>query len=418
MTALVPSSSSPRRHVPTHRVRRAVFGVVVVLLAGAAYVSLRGGLFARPVAAELPVAPWAVQAAVDAAEEGATVRIGPGIFEGPVRLGARSIRLIGAGDERTILCSTGEAPVLSVHAAPGVRVQIENLTIAGNDSSAPGLLVEGGYADVHNVTFRGHHGSAAVVREGGQAVFTDCVFRDNHSGYAGGAVFNAGGAVLLLHCVLEENRARTFGGAVYSKGGVLETMGCTFTRNYTDGGAFGGAVYGEATRLRAIASSFDHNESADAGGAVYLHGGQADIERCRFAGNVARDAWALYSAGTGIRLQGSTLCGARESLLGGDFTPGAGNSFQDNCFPDCNRNGIDDTLELARGWLRDADGNGIPDVCESRYGMVRDEEGNLIVDDIPFVVDPAQREEYYQPKRTRRDSNPRPLVSKTNALSN
>ncbi len=393
------------------RVRRAAGAAVAVALVGVAFISLRSGLFAQPVRAEVdsqgvtagaeadgiidvPAEAVSLEAALNAASEGITIRLAPGRYQGSVTIGERSIRVVGAGASRTLIRGTRPGAVLQIKGGLQTLVNIEDLTVSGGlGETGAGLLVTSGHADIRGVTFRANDGSGAITQAQAKATFTDCTFQDNRNGFAGGALCNIGGAVLMVNCTCEGNRARTFGGAVYSQGGSVETIACFFTENSTTSGAYGGAVYGSGASLKVASTTFARNESREAGGAVYVQGGDALIDRCNFSGNLAEDAWAVYSKNAGVRVAGSTLCGNEQRLLGGDLKQGAGNAFDAACFPDCNQNGVSDADEVARGWARDADGNGIPDECdldcnqngmpdayEIARGFAQDANGNGVID--------------------------------------
>ena len=149
-----------------------------------------------------------------------------------------------------------------------------------------------------------------------------------------------------------------------SKGGRVELLACTLEDNATHSGAWGGAVFGSDAVVELHGSEFARNRAIDAGGAVYLAGGVADISRCSFTGNLSDEARSLYSRGAGVRIASSRLCGIEAVALGGDFAFGDDNVFDASCHGDCNQNGVSDAEELELGWVADRDGNGTPDACD------------------------------------------------------
>ncbi len=59
-----------------------------------------------------------------------------------------------------------------------------------------------------------------------------------------------------------------------------------------------------------------------------------------------------------------------------------------DCSPvvsDCNRNEIEDTLDIAKGLSRDCNGNGVPDECDIRNETSQDRNGNTIPDECELV---------------------------------
>lgn len=357
--------------------------LAVAVLGGVAYLSLQSGVFTSPVAAQPDLAAAAAAArsdgvirvpselptlgaALEASQPLDTIELAPGDHLGGVSLPSHPVRLIGAGMSATRIHAAPGGPVLRVVGHGGGECSIEQLAVVGGKGAeGAGVLVEAGRVQLRQVSLRANEGSAVVVRSGSQVTLAECVLSGNQGPRAGGAVRNEGGEVLAVSCQFADNTAITFGGAIYSDGGSLDLVACTFDDNATTGGAFGGAVYGAGARIRVVGSEFARNTSLESGGAVYLDRGSAEIERSSFTGNLAQQgAWAICSFGAQAELRSSQLCGEAEQLLGGDLVQGPSNSFHAACFADCNQNGMDDSLEIARGWAADVDANGVPDACD------------------------------------------------------
>jgi len=352
-------------------------------LGGAAYLSLQSGVFTSPVAAQPDFAAAAAAAradgiirvpselptlgaALEASQPLDMIELAPGDHLGGVTLPSHPVRVTGAGMGATRIQAAPGGPVLRVVGHGGGECSIEQLAIVGGKGpEGAGVLVEAGRVQLRQVSLRDHEGSAVVVRPASQVTLAECVLSGNHGPRVGGAVRNEGGEVLAVSCQFVDNTAITFGGAIYSDGGTLDLVACTFDDNATTSGAFGGAVYGAGARVRVVGSEFARNTSLESGGAVYLDRGSAEIERSSFTGNLAQQgAWAICSSGAQAELRSSQLCGEAEQLLGGDLVHGPSNSFNAACFADCNQNGMDDSLEIARGWAADVDANGVPDACD------------------------------------------------------
>lgn len=404
--AAAPASASTRPS--RHPWRKVGALAAVVAVAGGAVASFRGGWFTRPVSADIqgskglssgssngsssngsstsgasqaalaaaqaaaadgiidvPSEVAGLQTALDAAQDGQVVRLAAGVFHGPFKLGAHSVRLLGAGASKTELLGTANGPVLRADAAGQTRVGIEDLTIRGTRSArCTGLMVGSGWVEALRVNFVGHSNSGVLVTASGKPVLVQCSFADNSSPFAGGGVCSMGGQTTLVSCSFDGNTALTFGGAVYVRQGSLQAMECTFAGNATTAGAYGGAFFSDDAQLVVSKCQFDGNESVESGGALYVRGGLAEVEECRFTGNRAESGWAVYSQGAGVRVERSVLCGQPDRLLGGDLRS-MGNNFDQHCFADCNQNGIDDAREIALGWAKDMDGNGVPDSCDA-----------------------------------------------------
>jgi predicted outer membrane repeat protein len=222
--------------------------------------------------------------------------------------------------------------------------------------------------DVRDVRFTGNEGGGARIT-GGSGRFTECSFVGNRSAGSGGAVRAERGDATFVSCTFRGNEANGFGGAVAGDGGTVSLLACTLEGNATRSGAWGGAVYGKEAVLELHGSDFARNRSIEAGGAVYLMGGIGDVSRCTFESNFSLEAPSLFSRGAGVRIAGSRLCGAQEIALGGDFAADDGNVFDEQCFGDCDQNGVADAEDIERGWAQDRDGNGVPDSCDPDCNM-------------------------------------------------
>ncbi len=359
------------------------------LVAVAAFVSLRSGVgtrgadagFVRPVAAlgaltdnviDVPAEAPSLQAALDAALDGSVIRLGPGTFVGAVRAEGLRVTIVGAGVDRTFVRGLGRAPAMSFTAGEGgddAAVAIAGLTVtAGPGAEGPGLALDGVAYDVRDVRFTGNQGGAVRIA-GGRGRFSDCTFDANRSRESGGAVHAERGDATFVSCTFRGNEAGGFGGAVAGEGGTVSLLACTLDGNATRSGAWGGAVYGNGTVLELHGSDFARNRSIEAGGAVYLLGGIGDVSKCTFESNFSLEAPSLFSRGAGVRIAGSRLCGAQEIALGGDFAADDGNVFDEQCFGDCDQNGVADAEDIERGWAQDRDGNGVPDACDPDCNM-------------------------------------------------
>ena len=110
-----------------------------------------------------------IQAAVDAAQEGDTIRIGPGTFAGGIEI-AKSVQLVGTAAGATTI--SGGGPVVTIgDAMAGPTVSISRLTVTGgsNDSKpasifGPGFFVAGG---------------GVLVLEGATVTISDSVISGN-----------------------------------------------------------------------------------------------------------------------------------------------------------------------------------------------------------------------------------------------
>lgn len=160
-----------------------------------------------------------VQAAIDAAIEGDTVRILPGIYDENVVLG-KNIVVQGGGFQNTIVRSThgdavtmtsGKIMWLTVVAA-GNGVLIKNSTITNcivRDCSGTGIAINGTGAIVRNCLSFNNRGDGIVALGGATTIAT------NNISFANGAwgMFGQDGSSMIArYCVVYGNGAGSLGG--------------------------------------------------------------------------------------------------------------------------------------------------------------------------------------------------------------
>jgi len=362
------------------------FGARATTFAGlaaatAAFVSLRGGFFTRGASAEfvrptvafdalqdgvieVPTEATSIQAAIDFAPDGSTIKVAAGTYAGGIHSEGKSITITGAGADATLIRGFANSPVFSFAGTSSDRVIISGLSVVGGRGDAGcGIFLENVSFEVRDAHIAGNQGAGTIIR-GATGDFNGCVFEDNRGPQSGGGARNDGGSPTFVGCTFRHNISSTFGGAVYSKGGKVALLACTVEDNSTSSGAWGGAIFGEDAHFELHGTDFARNRALESGGAVYLLRGVADISRCSFTGNFSDEARSLFSRGAGVRIASSHLCGASGIALGGDMTFEDDNVFDTACFGDCNQNGVSDSEELALGWSADRDGNGVLDACD------------------------------------------------------
>ncbi len=244
---------------------------------------------------EIVVAAGAdVQAAVDAASEGAVVQLDPGLHQGPVDLRGRALTFAGAScDATTLYLDQPGTPVL----ADGGEVVA--LTIAGG--SEHGVVVSGDVT-LSRVCVRGNStldSGGGVHVEAGTLTLTDSVIADNFAAVdAGGLHLLAGTTALVVRTQFLDNQALIRGGGAYARGAALNLRNTVFAGNRAtyDGGAAGVATTqaGPAT-LTARFCTFVGNEipydfartgtDSAQGAALYSSGATLDVSDSVFAFN-------------------------------------------------------------------------------------------------------------------------------------
>ena len=328
-----------------------------------------------------------IQAAVNAAPVGTTIRVGAGVWSGiPVviskQLTLRSIH----GALTTTLDGTGlSTSIIQVAGPISQLVTIDGFTM---ENGTVGTLWNG------SVRVGG-----AVAIFNARAEIHNCVFRTNGSEY-GGAVYGIGYAGLIANCGFDSNQASVDGGALLlGLGSTWEVRACIFAGNSA---VLGGGAHVWNVDGRFINCAFDSNNASDAGGAVswFSDGGLPLLFfDCAFDANIAAiGGGAARVGGTQLfHIGNSTFCANEPEAVDGDFLNLGGNIFGLDCDgdgvceavegeasaeSDCDENGIDDLCDILDDPSRDVDGDGRLDACERS-------RGDLNLDGIVNAIDLA-----------------------------
>jgi predicted outer membrane repeat protein len=162
--------------------------------------------------------------------------------------------------------------------------------------------------------YREQRDSGLRVLADGVVTFEDSYIHDNdvyYCGYCysdvGGAVTNEGTAT-FVRTRFRNNGAYWGGGAIYANNGSLTLIDSQFIGNGSD---YGGAIFhgGLTSSLVVDGCTFTDNGAGEDGGAIYLVGGGAVIERSAFIGNEA------HSYGSGGAVAGSFTGDIRSSTF-------------------------------------------------------------------------------------------------------
>jgi predicted outer membrane repeat protein len=364
-----------------------------------------------------------LQSAIDAAATGTTVLVAPGVYKGNWTIRNKWIVLRGEGDAANpgawLQSERGDKPVLTIEGLAACGTEIDNLLLFGaSGTQGVGMLVDRADITARRCAFNGNEGGGVAHRSGKSEYFS-CLFERNGADFAGGGLRNDAGNLTLVGCVVRGNNARTFGGGIYSSNGTLTLVEVTISGNTTRSGAWGGGIYSAESSLLALDASIERNASAGSGGGVFVAGGDASLHACRFTANRSADAWSVDARDAKVQLETSMVCGDNLSPNLGASISRSGVTFLGECFPDRNRNGIDDAqeiasgsesdcdrngvpdsadpdcnenglvdaCEIAAGWVRDCNGNGIPDRCEILRGLAADRDGDGVLDECESVAE-------------------------------
>lgn len=232
----------------------------------------------RLVPAEYP----SIQAAVDAAENGDVVLVGPGTY-------AEAIDLQGKGIE----IRSQDGPHATTLDGAGLGVSI---VVMLNDEPAEAKLVGFTLRSGEGTPFGTGRLGGAIFAAGAEATVSDCIFEHNEATGAGGAIAMIGCAMIIERCRFIENSAGfgDGGGAIWMSGSDGRINRCRFLGN--SAGFYGGAISLINSEPIVANCLFTGNEAAQ-GGAIRNSASSPQIIHCTVAYNTADDDFTTTGGG-------------------------------------------------------------------------------------------------------------------------
>jgi hypothetical protein len=222
---------------------------------------------------KLATASQDIQAAIDAAEDGDTVRVAAGTYKITTTLVVKkSITIQGAGAESTVIDAQGKCQCIKLGKASTLR----GFTITGGKAREGAGVACGGGSVVTACTIIGNtaerYGGGISVRAGGRkpvtATVSNCKIVQNRvidymhtdTPWGGGGIY-ADGSVVVTNCVIQANEAAQRAGGIWCHGGATLAENCTITNN---------RAYGKRKR-----NPNGHGSMEEGGGGAYCDfGGQ------------------------------------------------------------------------------------------------------------------------------------------------
>jgi hypothetical protein len=273
-----------------------------------------------------------VQAAVDAAQDGDTIDVGAGTFQGGITI-TKSVQLVGVSAGATII--RGGGPVVTIGqfegANAGLQVGLSRLTITGGVNDTQGFAAGGGIwipqgsGDATGATVRIDSSVISANRAAPNATFSDsnpgpCDVPQDECAIGGGGGIANSGILTLTNSRVSANVAGTpaitdyaFGGGISnSSQGTLSVFDSVVSRNraavsppngrFTEGGGIEdfGTMTIEDSRITGNSSvvvslvpnsllAGGGKQLADAGGVDLQSGGSATISGSTISDNTVSD---------------------------------------------------------------------------------------------------------------------------------
>ena len=210
-----------------------------------------------------------IQEGLNAASDGDTVFVAPGVYTGPdnknLVFGGVSVVVSGTGsrDETVIDCEgSGRGFYIGGSAAP----IIENLMVTNGDTiKGGGIYLEGTSPTLRNVRFVRNaalDGGGGLYSRNGSPTLEDVLFDDNTAAIQGGGMLCVSSSPTLSDVVFFQNAAQGSGGGMACVFSSPAVSGCVFRRNSA---VFGGAIYCGESSPSVTSCTFVENEGSHGG---------------------------------------------------------------------------------------------------------------------------------------------------------
>jgi Right handed beta helix region len=234
----------------------------------------------------------AIQAAVNAAGTGDTIRIAPGTFAGGVTID-RSVSLIGVGASATGPEYPGVTALGGgIEAFAGTNVTIRNSVIADNRAVPDGSVASVVAICPGDVPCPASFGDAAGIDDWGTMTLIGTSVSDNHAAAnqsdGGGIVVEAGAALSLTHSAVTRNSASALAptGRFAAGGGIFVDGGASLTVQDSSIDANTSSVANSIPTPYPDQTGATDQENAEPGGVFLSDGSSATIRNSTLDGNI------------------------------------------------------------------------------------------------------------------------------------
>ena len=187
-----------------------------------------------------------IQAALDAADDGDEIVVGPGTYDETIDLLGKQVTLRSSdGPAATIIDIAGmAASVVTCATGEGPGTVVDGFTITGSTQpdDGGGIYVQAAGPTITNCVVTGNtagrNGAGMYVTGDTAPTVFGCTFAGNTAGLHGGGVHS--GSITITNCVLDANAALRGAGFYTLQGLQTQVTSCLFTNN---AGAEGTAIW-------------------------------------------------------------------------------------------------------------------------------------------------------------------------------
>ncbi len=248
-----------------------------------------------------------IQEAIDAADAGDIVWVGPGLyFEHDLNFAGKALTLAGTDwASTTTIDADGQGRVMTFNAAETADTVVRRFTLSGGYTDIGGAIYTVDASPVFERVIiqnnlAGTSGGGFYV-DGGTPRFVDSIVANNRAEnvYGGGGSIGGGASVTLDHVVFQQNDSKLEGGGISVNAASATLTGCVFLNNKSISSRGGGAYFRNAggsisDTLFASNASLGTSGSASYGGGLYLDSSTPAISQTVFRSNNANYGAGLY----------------------------------------------------------------------------------------------------------------------------
>ncbi len=231
-----------------------------------------------------------IQLALNAAADGDTVLVKPGVYEirapidfnpGPISP-PKNVKLVSeAGPDHTTIrmadppANRLRSSIMIFESGESGASLVEGFTLTGGEETRWGVVEDWMIG-----------GGAFLILDGSSPTIRKCVITENASTHgAGMMICNNGSSPRVSECVFSDNLAHQRASMIYlRRNASVDIRDCTFVKNTAVG--FAGIYAWEGTQITITNSEFSQNYSETAG-AIRFFGCKATMVNCTLWGNMA-----------------------------------------------------------------------------------------------------------------------------------
>jgi hypothetical protein len=246
---------------------------------------------AAPATIKVPADQPTVQGAIDAARDGDTVLVAPGLYKENLDFKGKAITVTSSGGaEATVIDGNRSGPVVSFSSGEWLSSVLSGLTLR-NGKPAGGWYGGGVYLNYASPTLRNNRitgnvacmGSGVFIEGGAPLVQGNTISGNGQEGcgsaWGGGGIFleNASGARILDNAILDNKVPSGNGGGIFSSSSAGSVIsGNTIKGNSTSENSqpcsYGGGIYLTGSDSSRVSGNLIADNRAGCGSAVYLAG--------------------------------------------------------------------------------------------------------------------------------------------------